>query len=792
MGGDLEPFKRMRKTPRRAHVPWPRADAARGRSARDPAASRRPERGPRAPALRHGVDHRRRPLGSRRRLAPGGVRRTAGADVRGARTPDPAVGDRGPLRGTGGRQPPPRHLPVVRRHRGRRLRRRPRTVSGRLRRLRLHDRRGRGQLLGPVPRLQHVSTFLITTERIHAGRTPCRRENENPTISAPTPSDGPPRRGATRTGGPTSSTCRSCASTHAVATRWAWTSTTPRRSPSLDVAELKRDLTALLTTRRTGGPPTSATTAGCSIRMSLARRRHLPDRGRPRWRRRRRPALRAAQQLARQRQPRQGPPAALAGQAEVRPEDLVGRPAGLRRQRRPRVDGLQDLRLRRFGRAGRLGARRGHLLGAGVRPGSATSGYSGDRELSEHPLGAVQMGLIYVNPEGPNGNPDPIAAARDIRETFRRMAMNDEETVALIAGGHTFGKTHGAARRRRATSAPSPRAPRCDEQGLGWQNIVRHRQGRGHDHQRPRGHLDDHADPVGQRLLRQPVRLRVGAVQEPGRRQPVGRQGRPRRHHPGRPRGPVEERRPTMLTTDLSLRFDPVYEPISRRFHENPDEFADAFATRLVQARCTATWVPIQPLPRPRGRRRRSCSGRTRSRTSTTSWSTAIRRGGAQGARSSTPGLSVSQLVSAAWAIRVEVPRQRQARRRQRCPDPARAAARLGGQRPRPADAVLSTLEGIQQAFNGSQSGGKQVVARRPDRARRCRRDREGSQGRRTRRLRPVHPGPHGRLAGADGRRLVRGRSSRRADGFRNYLRARATSCRPETLLLDRANLLTL
>ena len=161
--------------------------------------------------------------------------------------------------------------------------------------------------------------------------------------------------------------------------------------------------------------------------------------------------------------------------------------------------------------------------------------YTGDREL-ENPLAAVQMGLIYVNPEGPNGNPDPLAAARDIRETFRRMAMNDEETVALIAGGHTFGKTHGAADPDEHVGAEPEGAP-LEEQGLGWKQHVRQRQGPRRDHQRPRGHLDAHPDGVGQQLLRDPVRLRVGADQEPRRRPPVAAEGRRRREHRAGPRG---------------------------------------------------------------------------------------------------------------------------------------------------------------------------------------------------------------------------------------------------------------
>jgi catalase-peroxidase len=201
--------------------------------------------------------------------------------------------------------------------------------------------------------------------------------------------------------------------------------------------------------------------------------------------------------------------------------------------------------------------------------------YSGDRELA-NPFGAVQMGLIYVNPQGPNGNPDPLAAARDIRETFRRMAMNDEETVALIAGGHTFGKTHGAA--PESNLGPEPEGAPLQQQGLGWANSY----GTGAGDDAITSGLEGAWTPTPitwnnsyfETLFGyewQKVKSPAGAWQwiptDPAAADTVPD-----------PQDPAKRHTPVMLTTDLSLRMDPVYEPISRRFYENPQELADAFA----------------------------------------------------------------------------------------------------------------------------------------------------------------------------------------------------------------------
>ncbi|MFF0203999.1 catalase/peroxidase HPI [Streptomyces sp. NPDC005017] len=324
--------------------------------------------------------------------------------------------------------------------------------------------------------------------------------------------------------------------------------------------------------------------------------------------------------------------------------------------------------------------------------------YTGDREL-ENPLGAVQMGLIYVNPEGPNGNPDPIAAARDIRETFRRMAMNDEETVALIAGGHTFGKTHGAG--PADSVGPDPEASPMEQQGLGWRNS--YGTGVGKDAITSGLEVTWTTTPTqwSNGFFKNLFEYDYELSQSPaGAHQWVAKDAEaivPDAFDP------AKKHLPTMLTTDLSLKLDPIYEPISRRFYENPAEFADAFARAWYKlthrdmgpkSLYLGPEVPEEtllwqdPLPQAEGpaldaadvaalKARLLDSGLTVSQLVSTAWASAStfrgsdKRGGANGAR-----------------IRLEPQRGWEAN------DPDQLAQ------------VLRVLEGVQQEFN---SGAKKV-----------------------------------------------------------------------------------
>ncbi|MDB5480250.1 MAG: catalase/peroxidase [Caulobacteraceae bacterium] len=327
--------------------------------------------------------------------------------------------------------------------------------------------------------------------------------------------------------------------------------------------------------------------------------------------------------------------------------------------------------------------------------------YSGERQLHKA-LGAVQMGLIYVNPEGPNGNPDPVAAAHDIRETFARMAMDDEETVALIAGGHTFGKTHGAG--DPSFLGPEPEGAVIEDQGLGWRS--KHGAGVGADaitggpevvwSQTPTkwsNHFFDNLFKFEWELTKSPA----GAQQWKAKNAPATIPD---------PYDGSKTRVPTMLTTDLSLRFDPAYEKISRRFYEHPDQFADAFARAWFKlthrdmgpiARYLGPLVPKETLI----------------------WQDPIPAAdhplidgadiSALKARILDSGLSVPQLVSAAWASASTF------RRSDKRGGANGARIRLAPQKdwevnnPSELATVLQKLEAVQAAFNASAAGGKKV-----------------------------------------------------------------------------------
>jgi catalase-peroxidase len=412
------------------------------------------------------------------------------------------------------------------------------------------------------------------------------------------------------------------------------------------------------------------------------------------------------------------------------------------------------------------------------------SRYSGDRELA-NPLAAVQMGLIYVNPEGPNGNPDPLAAARDIRETFRRMAMNDEETVALIAGGHTFGKTHGAG--DAAHVGPDPEAAPLQEMGLGWTSSY----GTGKGGDTITSGLEGAWTPTPVtwdnaffktlfdyewELVKSPAGAWQWVPTDPAAAGTV-----PDAHDPPKRHTPV------MLTTDLALRMDPIYEPISRHFYANPQEFADAFAKAWFKlthrdmgpiTRYLGPLVPAEPQlwqdPVPEvtheliGAQDMAAlkgtilaSGLSVSHLVSTAWASAStfrgtdKRGGANGAR-------VRLAPQNNWAVN----------------NPAELAT------------ALRTLEGIQEEFNSSQSGNKQVSLADLIVLGGCAAVEQAAKNAGHDVQVPFTPG---RTDAAQEQTDVEAFAvlEPTADGFRNYL-GKGHQLPAEALLVDRAQLLTL
>ena len=411
--------------------------------------------------------------------------------------------------------------------------------------------------------------------------------------------------------------------------------------------------------------------------------------------------------------------------------------------------------------------------------------YSGERQL-EAPLGAVQMGLIYVNPEGPNGKPDPVAAARDIRETFGRMAMNDEETVALIAGGHTFGKTHGAADPGKYVGA-EPEGAGHELQGLGWKNTF----GKGHGGDTITSGLEvtwtstptkwgsgffENLFKYDWELTKSPAGAHQWTPKNGGGAGTV-----PDAHDPKKTHAPA------MLTTDLALRFDPAYERISRRFHEHPQEFADAFARAWFKL----THRDMGPIQRYLG---------PLVPKETLLWQDPIpavdhklideKDAEDLKAKILASGLTVSQLVTTAWASASTF------RGSDKRGGANGARIRLAPQKdwqvnqPAQLQQVLAKLEAVQKAFNAAQSGGKKVSladlivlggAAAIERA-----AKQGGQDVKV----PFAPG---RMDASQEQTDVDSFAHLEptTDGFRNYLSGpqRLTA---EALLLDRAQLLTL
>ncbi|MCB9355813.1 MAG: catalase/peroxidase HPI [Lewinellaceae bacterium] len=410
--------------------------------------------------------------------------------------------------------------------------------------------------------------------------------------------------------------------------------------------------------------------------------------------------------------------------------------------------------------------------------------YTGDREL-ENPLAAVQMGLIYVNPEGPGGNPDPLAAAHDIRETFGRMAMNDYETVALIAGGHTFGKTHGAADAAKYVGR-EPAAAGIEEQSLGWKNTY----GTGNAGDTITSGLEGAWTVSPTKWSNNFFENLFGYEWELTKSPAGAHQWRPKN---GAGAGsvpdahdPAKRHAPFMLTTDLSLRFDPVYEPISRHFYENPDEFADAFAKAWYKlthrdmgprARYLGAEVPAEELiwqdPVPAATYKQIDAQ-----------DIADLKG-----KILASGLSVAQLVSTAWASASTF------RGSDKRGGANGARIRLAPQKdwevndPAQLSKVLHTLEGIQSAFNAAQSG-KQVSLADLIVLGGCAAVEQAAKNAGHDVKVPFHPG---RTDATQEQTDVESFAvlEPKGDGFRNYKKA-GYEVSAEELLVDKAQLLTL
>jgi catalase-peroxidase len=411
--------------------------------------------------------------------------------------------------------------------------------------------------------------------------------------------------------------------------------------------------------------------------------------------------------------------------------------------------------------------------------------YSGERNL-EKPLAAVQMGLIYVNPEGPNGNPDPLASARDIRDTFGRMAMNDEETVALIAGGHTFGKTHGAADPDQYVG-PEPEGAPLEEQGFGWKNTFG--SGKGRDAITSGLEVTWTATPTAwsngffENLFGYEWELTKSPA---GAHQWKPKDGAGANTVPDPEDGSLT-RTPTMLTTDLALRFDPVYEQISRRFLEHPDQFADAFARAWFKL----THRDMGPIQRYLG---------PLVPQETLIWQDPVPAVdhelvdaddiAALKEQVLASGLSISQLASTAWASASTF------RGSDKRGGANGARVRLEPQRgwevnsPDALATVLRALEGIQKTFNGAQTGGKKISLADLIVLGGCAAVERAAKNAGHDITVPFTPGrTDASPEQTDAESFAAMEPT--ADGFRNY-RGKGNQLPSEYLLIDRANLLTL